>query len=63
MKRKEPRRYQERAKPTLTQIEMIDTMNRALGTSYAIPATERDARFLIDGMIEDERKRKRTIQT
>jgi len=38
---------------------MIKSMNKELGTSYAIPKTETDARFLIDGMIDEERKRKR----
>lgn len=45
--------------PSVSQVEMIKSMNKELGTSYAIPKTETDARFLIDGMIDEERKRKR----
>lgn len=47
--------------PTLSQIEMINLMNQKLGTNYAIPETEANAAFLIDGMIDEERRRKRNV--
>jgi hypothetical protein len=47
-------------RPTITQVEMVDVLNRAMATSYSVPATGRDAAFLIDGMIAEERKFKRS---
>lgn len=49
-----------RPAPTLTQVEMIAELNRALGTSWPVPETERDARFLIDGLVDEERRQKRS---
>lgn len=46
--------------PTLSQVEMIGVLNAALGTSHVVPDSEIDARFLIDGLIAEERKRKRS---
>ena len=51
-----------RPTPTLSQVEMVNTLNAALGTSYAVPSTETDARFLIDGMVDEERRIKRSKQ-
>jgi len=45
--------------PTLTQIETIERLNVACGTSWPVPKTEREARFLIDGLVSEERKLKR----
>jgi hypothetical protein len=47
---------------SITQVEMIDHMNAVLGTSYPMPKTWADARFLIDGMVDEERRRKRAAQ-
>ena len=46
--------------PTITQRKTINVLNASIGTSYAAPTTEQDARFLIDGMVVEERRRKRS---
>jgi hypothetical protein len=45
--------------PTITQTRTLASLNRSLGTTWALPATEKDTRFLIDGLISEERRRKR----
>jgi len=41
---------------------MIGILNESMGTSYPVPESELDARFLIDGMVDEERRHKRARQ-
>lgn len=52
-------RRAKRSSPTITQRETIASLNRSLGENHAVPATEREAAFLIEGLVSLERKRKR----
>lgn len=49
-----------KAPPTISQVETIGKLNEAIGSSYPVPASEADARFLIDGMVDEERRLRRS---
>ncbi len=51
-----------KASPTITQVEMIELLSRELGIEPKIPATELEARFWIDGLVDEERRRKRATR-
>jgi len=47
------------APPTISQREMIRTMAGVLGREIEVPSSELEARFLIDGLVGEERRLKR----
>ena len=52
----ERRQLAKTAPPTISQIQLIGELNEAMSTFYAVPKSELGARFLIDGMVVEERR-------
>jgi hypothetical protein len=42
--------------PTAEQRRRLYALNRHLGTTWPLPATEKEARWLIDGLVSEERR-------